>query len=36
MTWEEDLPHTDRFVIDGMTCVHYYDKLTDTACGIAG
>ena len=36
MTWEEDLPANDRFVIDGGTCVHYYDKLTDAACGIAG
>ena len=35
MTWEEDLPHNDRIVIDGVTYVHYYDKLTDVACGIA-
>ena len=35
MTWEEDLPHTDRIVIDGVTYVHYYDNLTDAACGIA-
>ena len=35
MTWEEDLPHTDRIVIDGVTYVHYYDNLTDMACGIA-
>ena len=34
MTWEEDLPHTDRKVIDGVTYVHYYDNLTDAACGI--
>ena len=34
MTWEEDLPHTDRIVIDGVTYVHYYDNLTDLACGI--
>ena len=34
MTWEEDLPHTNRIVIDGVTYVHYYDKLTDVACGI--
>ena len=34
MTWEEDLPHTDRIVIDGVTYVHYYDNLTDVACGI--
>ena len=35
MTWEEDLPYTDRIVIDGVTYVHYYDNLTDVACGIA-
>ena len=34
MTWEEDLPHTNRTVIDGVTYVHYYDNLTDVACGI--
>ena len=34
MTWEEDLPHTDRLVIDGVTYVHNYDSLTDLACGI--
>ena len=34
MTWEEDLPHNDRIVIDGVPYVHYYDKLTDVACGI--
>ena len=34
MTWEEDLPHTERIVIDGVTYVHYYDNLTDVACGI--
>ena len=34
MIWEEDLPHTDRIVIDGVTYVHYYDNLTDAACGI--
>ena len=28
MTWEEDLPHTDRIVIDGVTYVHYYDITT--------
>ena len=36
MTWEEDLPHTDRLVIDGVMYVHYYDSLTDEACGITG
>ena len=34
MTWEEDLPHTDRIIIDGVTYIHYYDNLTDVACGI--
>lgn len=34
MTWEEDLPHSDRIVIDGVTYVHYYDNLTNVACGI--
>ncbi len=34
MTWEEDLPHADRLVIDGVTYVHHYDGLTDEACGI--
>ena len=32
MTWEEDLPHTDRMIIDGVTYVHSYDNLADTAC----
>ena len=36
MTWEEDLPHADRLVIDGVTYVHHYDSLTDEACGIRG
>ena len=34
MTWEEDLPHTDRLVIDGVKYVHHYDSLTDVACGL--
>lgn len=34
MTWDEDLPHTDRLVIDGVEYVHHYDSLTDVACGI--
>lgn len=33
-TWEEDLPHTDRLVIDGVKYVHHYDSLTDVACGL--
>ena len=35
LTWAEDLPLNDRIVIDGMTFVHYYDSLTDVACGIS-
>ena len=35
LTWAEDLPFNDRIVIDGMTFVHYYDSLTDVACGIS-
>ena len=34
-TWEEDLPHTGRLVIDGLKYVHHYDVLTDEACGIS-
>lgn len=34
-TWEEDLPHTDRLVIDGVKYVHHYDSLTDVACGLS-
>ncbi len=34
MTWEEDLPQTDRLVIDGVKYIHHYDVLTDEACGI--
>ena len=36
MTWEEDLPHTHRLVIDGVKYVHHYDVLTDEACGMRG
>ncbi len=35
MTWEEDLPHAARLVVDGVTFVHHYDELTAVACGIA-
>ena len=35
MTWEEDLPHAARLVVDGVTYVHYYDELSAAACGIA-
>ena len=31
MTWEEDLPHNHRMVIGGVTYVHHYDSLADTA-----
>ena len=34
MTWEEDLPHAHRLVIDGMTFVHQWDYLTAEACGL--
>ena len=34
MTWEEDLPHADRLVIDGVTYVHTWDYLTEEACGL--
>jgi RNA polymerase sigma-70 factor (ECF subfamily) len=34
MTWEEELPHADRLVIDGMTYVHQWDYLTEEACGL--
>ena len=34
MTWEEDLPHAHRLVIDGVTYVHQWDYLTDEACGL--
>ena len=34
MTWEEDLPHADRLVIDGVTYVHTWDCLTEEACGL--
>ena len=35
LTWAEDLPHTNHIVIDGVQYVHYYDNLTDVACGVA-
>ena len=31
MTWEEDLPHNHRMVIGGVTYVHHYDNLADSA-----
>ena len=34
MTWEEDLPHAHRLVIDGVTYVHQWDYLTEEACGL--
>lgn len=34
MTWEADLPENDRIVIDGVTYVHWYDRLSAAACGI--
>lgn len=35
LTWTEDLPGAGRVVVDGVTYVHWYDCLTDVACGIA-
>ena len=34
MTWEEDLPHAHRLVLDGVTYVHQWDYLTEEACGL--
>ena len=34
MTWEEDLPHAHRLVLDGVTYVHQWDYLTGEACGL--
>ena len=34
MTWEEELPHAHRLVIDGMTYVHQWDYLTEEPCGL--
>ena len=34
-TWTEDLPDAPHLVVDGVTYVHWYDCLTDIACGIA-
>lgn len=34
MTWEEDLPENDHIVIDGVTYVHWYDRLSAAACGL--
>ena len=31
----EDLPQARRIVVDGLTYVHWYDCMTDVACGIA-
>ena len=36
LTWMEDLPRARRIVIDGVTYVHWYDCMTDVACGVAG
>ena len=32
--WTEKLPDDSRIVVDGVTFVHWYDCLTDTACEI--
>ena len=34
MTWEEDLPHAHRLLLDGVTYVHQWDYLTEEACGL--
>jgi hypothetical protein len=33
--WDERFPEHRRIVIDGVTFVHWYDCLSDRACGIA-
>jgi len=33
--WDERFPGHQRIVIDGVTFVHWYDCLTDVACGIS-
>jgi hypothetical protein len=32
--WDERFPMHNRIVIDGVTFVHWYDCLTDRACGV--
>lgn len=32
--WDERFPTHNRIVIDGVTFVHWYDCLTDRACGV--
>jgi len=33
--WDERFPDHNRVVINGVTFVHWYDCLTDLACGIS-
>jgi hypothetical protein len=33
--WDEEFPEHNRIVIDGVTFVHWYDCLSDRACGIS-
>lgn len=35
-TWDEQFPEHARIVIDGVMFVHWYDCLSDLACGIDG
>jgi transposase len=34
LPWDGRFPSHRRIVIDGLTFVHWYDCLTDLACGI--
>lgn len=35
ISWDERFPENQRFVIDGVTFVHWYDCLSDRACGLS-
>lgn len=34
LPWDEEFPDHNRIIIDGVTFVHWYDCLSDFACGI--
>ena len=34
-SWDQRFPEHARLVVDGATFVHWYDCLTDMACGIS-
>ena len=34
LPWDELLPTHQRIVIDAMTFIHWYDYLSDRACGV--